>query len=114
MGWLHDQEVLKQAWMYESEGYNVEADHIAKGKGRWSKPNLINGRLPDVIAWRGELWSERLAERIIVEVETPASIGCDHTRNQIEAFKKAARECRVTTFKLVSIYRGGSLTATIC
>lgn len=83
----HDKEVLGIAKDYEKKGYDVKAE--AKGFGR---PAAIGGVRPDVVAMKGKT-------RKIVEVETPDSVGSARDEKQKEAFRKAAKRSKNTTFR---------------
>lgn len=99
---LHAEEVYRQAWLYRRAGYEVQADHLEHSDHLeiWTKPDLVNGRRPDVIAIAPGPWPKR----IIVEVESFKSVHDDRTKDQVEAFERAARECPNTEFRLVVIY----------
>lgn len=95
---VHDEEVLRQALMYSNEGYIVEADIDG-----WTRPILINGYRPDVIAWQGDSRTERIITRIIIEIETSRSVESNHTKHQREAFERAVIEDSVNRFIFVVI-----------
>ncbi|MCH7519474.1 MAG: hypothetical protein IH964_10675 [Candidatus Dadabacteria bacterium] len=85
----HDRTVKQIAKEFEQKGYDVEAD--IKG---YSKPSTIGGLRPDVIATKEK-------ERKIVEVETPDSLDDARDLKQKEAFRKASKRSKNTTFRRI-------------
>ncbi|MDO8740315.1 MAG: hypothetical protein Q7J54_01930 [Candidatus Woesearchaeota archaeon] len=86
----HDRKVEAEAVIFRNQGYSVWADLAG-----WSKPDIINGHIPDVIA-RKWGWEK------VVEVETEESVEQD--KEQIAAFERYANSRPNTEFKLVIAY----------
>ena len=85
----HNKTVRAIAIMYEKLGYKVQADVSG-----YTKPDLIHGYRPDVVASRLKPPQSQtlLFERIIVEVETEDSKNSERAKKQAIAFQKAADE----------------------
>jgi len=85
----HNAEVRKVARRLEKSGYDVQAD--IRG---YDQPKTIGGFRPDAIGKKG-------SHRILVEVETPDSVGTARDQAQQRAFKRAADRAKGTTFRRV-------------
>ena len=83
----HDREVRRIANDLKNKGFDVQADVTG-----YPQPSTIGGFRPDVIAKSGR-------ERVIVEVETPDSVGGARDAKQQQAFRNAAKQAKNTTFR---------------
>lgn len=81
----HDNFVSNSARGYKSLGYTVRAD--VKG---FKSPSTIGGRIPDVVATKG-------SNKIVVEVETPASMKADKAQRNV--FRKYANARKNVSFR---------------
>ena len=83
----HDKKVSRVAGGYKAQGYKVQADLPGQ-----PKPQTIGGRRPDVIARKGR-------EIKVVEVETPASAGKSHAREQARTLRTWAKASPNRSFR---------------
>ena len=83
----HDRKLREIARSLEKQGYKVRADV----RGR-EKPKAIGSKRPDIEATRH-------GRRLIVEVETPASLAKD--KEQLKTFARHAGQKANTTLRVV-------------
>ena len=86
----HDGKVMQVAIAYESKGFSVWADVPGS---RFSRPGMVNGSRPDVVA-------QRNSTVVIIEVETVSSKNSSHARKQARDFSRFAATRRTVSFKL--------------
>ena len=87
----HDKEVLRQAQALEKKGFDVKADVAG-----YKKPPTFGGLRPDVVAKKGR-------ERKIIEVETTESKSSARDLKQQQAFRRAAKRSKSTTFRRIVV-----------
>ena len=85
----HDQAVRERAQQLQRQGYKVKADLPG-----WERPGTIRGVRPDVDA-------RKTGQRMIVEVETPESVGDQRAERQEAAFRGAAARSKGGRFEKI-------------
>ncbi len=87
----HNKSVQKEANQLEQQGFDVTADIAG-----FPKPLTIERVRPDIDANKGK-------KRVIVEVETKDSIDGARAQRKKQAFQKAAKRSRNTTFQQTTV-----------
>ena len=82
----HDESVRRRAIGLEANGWGVNADISG-----YSRPNILNGSIPDIDATKGK-------KRRIIEVETPDTRFTD--LEQHRNLRKFAKENKKTEFRV--------------